>query len=146
MRAFWPELEIGDAPSRPGFFDRAQIQQVLINLIKNAHEVGGPKGEVRVDIETAAEGGCRISVLDRGPGISDEVMQNVFLPFFTTKPTGNGLGLALSREIVELHQGRLGLARREGGGMSVSVWLPDREGGPASLLAASRVRLTLTRA
>jgi signal transduction histidine kinase len=146
LRAFWPELEIGDAPSRPGFFDRAQIQQVLINLIKNAHEVGGPKGEVKVVIETAAEGGCRISVLDRGPGISDEVMQNVFLPFFTTKPTGNGLGLALSREIVELHQGRLGLARREGGGMAVSVWLPDREGGPASLLAASRVRLTLTRA
>ncbi len=146
LRAFWPELEIGDAPSRPGFFDRAQIQQVLINLIKNAHEVGGPKGEVKVVIEAATEGGCRISVLDRGPGISDEVMQNVFLPFFTTKPTGNGLGLALSREIVELHQGRLGLARREGGGMSVSVWLPDREGGPASLLAASRVRLTLTRA
>jgi signal transduction histidine kinase len=73
-------------------------------------------------------------------------MQSVFLPFFTTKPTGNGLGLALSREIVELHRGRLGLARREGGGMSVSVWLPDGEGmTPAGVLAASRVRLTLTR-
>jgi two-component system, NtrC family, nitrogen regulation sensor histidine kinase NtrY len=145
LRAFWPGLEIGDAPARPGFFDRAQIQQVLINLIKNAHEVGGPKGEVKVIIEAPAGGGFRISVLDRGPGISDEVMRNVFLPFFTTKPSGNGLGLALSREIVELHQGRLGLARRDGGGMSVSVWLPDRE-GTAGNLAASRVRLTLTRA
>ena len=133
----------GRLPTRPGFFDRAQIQQVLINLVKNAHEAGGPQGEVKVAIETAAEGGCRISVLDRGPGISDEVMQNVFLPFFTTKPSGDGLGLALSREIVELHQGRLGLARREGGGMSVSVWLPDRQGA-AGALAASRVRLTLT--
>jgi signal transduction histidine kinase len=146
LRGFWPGLEIGQAPTRPAFFDRAQIQQVLINLIKNAHEVGGPNGEVKVAVETGTDGGCRISVLDRGPGISDEVMQNVFLPFFTTKPTGSGLGLALSREIVELHQGRLGLARREGGGMSVSIWLPDREGGAAGVLAASRARLTLTRA
>jgi two-component system nitrogen regulation sensor histidine kinase NtrY len=146
LRGFWPGLEIGEAPARPGFFDRAQIQQVLINLVKNAHEVGGPPGEVKVVIETGADGGCRISVLDRGPGISDEVMQNVFLPFFTTKPSGDGLGLALSREVVELHQGRLGFARRQGGGMSVSVWLPDGEGGAAGALAASRARLTLTRA
>ena len=73
LRGFWPGLEIGEAPSRPAFFDRAQIQQVLINLIKNAHEVGGPNGEVKVAIETGTDGGCRISVLDRGPGISDEV-------------------------------------------------------------------------
>jgi two-component system, NtrC family, nitrogen regulation sensor histidine kinase NtrY len=145
LRGFWPDLEIGDAPTRPGFFDRAQIQQVLINLVKNAHEAGGPKDEVKVTIETGA-GGCRISVMDRGSGISDEAMQNVFLPFFTTKPSGDGLGLALSREIVELHHGRLGLARRQGGGMSVGVWLPDREGGAAAALAESRVRLTLTSA
>ena len=131
LRGFWPGMEIEETPIRPGFFDRAQIQQVLINRVKNAHEAGGPKAEVNVTIETGTEGGCRISVLDRGPGISDEVMQNVFLRFFTTKPTGDGLGLALSREIVELHQGRLGLARREGVGMSVSVWLPDREGAAA---------------
>lgn len=145
LRAFWPELQIGEAPTRPGFFDRGQIQQVLINLIKNAYEVGGAESEVKVVVEAAAEGGCRISVLDRGPGVSDEVMQNVFVPFFTTKPTGSGLGLALSREIVDLHQGRLGLARRDGGGMAVSVWLPDAE-TPAAALAASRARLTLTRA
>jgi signal transduction histidine kinase len=73
-------------------------------------------------------------------------MESVFVPFFTTKPTGSGLGLALSREIVELHHGRLGLARREGGGMSVSIWLPDADGTPAArALAASRARLTLTR-
>ena len=146
LRGFWPNLQIGQAPDRPGFFDRGQIQQVLINLLKNAHEVEGAKDEVKVVIENAAEGGFRISVLDRGPGISDEVMQNVFLPFFTTKPSGTGIGLALSREIVELHQGRLGLARREGGGMSVSVWLPDRAGSAANAPSASRARLTLTRA
>jgi len=129
LRGFWPGLEIGGAPSRPGFFDRAQIQQVLINLIKSADDLGSPKGEVKVVIETAAEGGFRISVLDRGPGISDEAMRNVFVPDFTTKPSGRGLDLAISREIVELHQGRLSLARREGGGMWASVWLPDRAGG-----------------
>ena len=145
LRELWPDLQIGDAPARPGFFDRAQIQQVLINLIKNAHEVGGPAGEVKVVVELRAEGGCRISVLDRGPGVSAEVMQNVFVPFFTTKPTGSGLGLALSREIVDLHQGRLSLARRDGGGMAVSVWLPDAEGTKAGALSASRARLTLTR-
>lgn len=145
LRGFWPDLHIGDLPARPGFFDRAQIQQVLINLIKNAYEAGGPKDEVQVLVEAAGEGGCRILVLDRGPGVSDDVMESVFVPFFTTKPSGSGLGLALSREIVELHQGRLGLARRDGGGMSVSVWLPDPEGTPAAALAASRARLTLTR-
>jgi two-component system nitrogen regulation sensor histidine kinase NtrY len=145
LRGFWPELQLGALPARPGFFDRAQIQQVLINLIKNAYEAGGPTDQVKVVGEAAAEGGCRISVLDRGPGISDDVMESVFVPFFTTKPTGSGLGLALSREIIELHHGRLGLARREGGGMSVSVWLPDAEGPPSTVLAASRARLTLTR-
>jgi len=145
LRGFWPELQVGELPARPGFFDRAQIQQVLINLIKNAYEAGGPPDQVKVVGETAAEGGCRIAVLDRGPGIPDDVMESLFVPFFTTKPTGSGLGLALSREIVELHHGRLGLARREGGGTSVSLWLPDAEGPPAAVLAASRARLTLTR-
>ncbi|HEY8923115.1 MAG TPA: sensor histidine kinase [Polyangia bacterium] len=146
LRGTWPDLQVGDPPARPGFFDRAQIQQVLINLVKNAYEAGGPKEEVRLVVETPEEGGCRISVMDRGPGLSDEIMESVFVPFFTTKPNGSGLGLALSREIVELHQGRLGLARRDGGGVSVSVWLPDAQGTPAVALAASRARLTLTRA
>jgi signal transduction histidine kinase len=145
LRGFWPELEIGDPPVRPGFFDRAQVQQVLINLIQNAYQAGGPKDQVTVEVEAAEEGGCRISVLDRGPGVSDEVMESIFLPFFTTKPTGSGLGLAFSREIVELHQGRLRLVRRAGGGMSVSLWLPDTEGTPAAALLTRQARLTLTR-
>jgi len=145
LRGFWPELQVGEPPARPGFFDRAQIQQVLINLIKNAYEASGPKDEVKLTVEAAEEGGCRILVMDRGPGISDEVLESIFVPFFTTKPTGSGLGLALSREIVELHQGRLGVARRDGGGLSVSVWLPDAPGTSVGALAASRARLTLTR-
>jgi two-component system, NtrC family, nitrogen regulation sensor histidine kinase NtrY len=145
LRGFWPELEVGNPPARPGFFDRAQIQQVLFNLIKNAYEAGGPKDQVEVVVEASEGGGCLIAVMDRGPGVSDEVMESLFVPFFTTKPTGSGLGLALSREIVGQHQGRLALARRAGGGMSVSIWLPDAEGDPARALDASRAKLTLTR-
>lgn len=143
VSGLWPGLDFVDASTRPGHFDRAQIQQVLINLIKNAHEAGGPSPEIKVRVETPPEGGSRLTVLDRGPGISDEVMQNALLPFFTTKAGGSGLGLALSREIVELHGGRLALARREGGGVSVTIWLPDGAGRGGQL--SSRVRLTLTR-
>ncbi len=139
LRGFWPELEIAEPPARPGFFDRAQIQQVLINLIKNAYEAGGPKDQVEVVVEAPEEADAASRCWIAGPGVSDEVMENVFVPFFTTKPTGSGLGLALSREIVELHQGRLGLARRDGGGMSVSVWLPDAEGRQPRRWRARRV-------
>jgi two-component system nitrogen regulation sensor histidine kinase NtrY len=72
------------------------------------------------------------------------VMQNALLPFFTTKPQGSGVGLPLCREIVELHQGRLRLARRAGGGMAVSFWLPDQSGDLSATLAQSRRRLSLT--
>jgi len=145
VRGLWPELVIEGRPERPAYFDRAQIQQVLINLIKNAHEAGGPAQEIKLVVEASPEGGCRLSVLDRGPGMSDELIQNSLLPFFTTKPSGSGLGLALSREIVELHGGRLSLGRRAEGGMRVSVWLPDRDAHGAAAQAASLARLTLTR-
>lgn len=144
VRALWPELKVEKAPDRPGYLDPAQIQQVIINLVKNAFEAGGPNNQVELTVEAAGEGGFRIAVLDRGPGMSDEALQNALLPFFTTKPSGSGLGLALCREIVDQHQGRLALARREGGGMAVSFWLPDA-GGRADG-AASRTRLTLSRA
>jgi signal transduction histidine kinase len=144
VRALYPSVQIGAAPERRGYFDPAQIQQVAINLVKNAREAGGPEQEVQVTVESPVDGGSRLAVLDRGTGMSDEVMKSALLPFFTTKPTGGGLGLALCREIVDLHRGRLRLARREGGGMVVSVWLPDRE-RPSATLAGSRVRLDLTR-
>jgi two-component system, NtrC family, nitrogen regulation sensor histidine kinase NtrY len=143
LSGLWPELRIARSPERSGVFDRAQIQQAIINLVKNAYEAGGPSADVELAIETPPEGGARIAVLDRGKGMSDEAIQNAFFSFFTSKPGGSGLGLALCREIVELHRGRLRLARREGGGMAVSIWLPDGESGAAGL-AASRARLTLT--
>lgn len=144
LRTLWTDVRIEVNADRPGFFDPGQIQQVLINLVKNAREAGGPAAETQLQIEAPPEGGIRFTVLDSGDGMTDEVMASALLPFFTTKPKGTGLGLALCREIVELHRGHLRLGRRPTGGMAISFWLPDRTGPSTAALARSRVRLSLT--
>src|SRR6185437_14848809 len=114
---------VGSMPKRPARFDAAQIEQVLINLVKNAHEAGGADDEVALSIvETANE--VRIEVADRGPGMSEVVLSQALLPFYSTKRSGTGLGLALAREITEAHGGRIALANREGGGLRVTLFLP----------------------
>lgn len=111
-------------PTHPGCFDPMQIEQVLINLIKNAHESGSAEDEVSLAVLDAS-GELRIEVSDRGPGMSDTVLAQALLPFYSTKRAGTGLGLALAREIVEAHGGRVLLANREGGGLRVSLRLPQ---------------------
>jgi two-component system nitrogen regulation sensor histidine kinase NtrY len=140
LRALWPDVAVTVSADGAGWLDPAQIQQVLINLVKNAHEADGPRDGVAVTIEAAAEGGHRFTVVDRGPGMNDELMRSALVPAFTTKDRGSGMGLPLCREIVAAHDGRLRIARRDGGGTAVSLWLPARRAVPA----ASRARLTLT--
>ena len=113
----------GQPPEEPAHFDPAQLQQALINLLKNAHESGSAPDEVRVALRRIP-GGLRLDVLDRGAGMSESVLANALVPFYSTKRSGTGLGLALAREIVEAHGGRLALANRDGGGLSVSLSLP----------------------
>lgn len=112
-------------PPHPAWFDAGQVQQVLINLLKNAHESGSRPEDVELRIETR-DRGTKFRVLDRGAGMNEAVLKNALLPFYTTKPSGSGLGLALCREVVEAHGGRLTLANRDGGGLEVRVWLPPR--------------------
>jgi two-component system nitrogen regulation sensor histidine kinase NtrY len=121
----------GEAPEQAGFFDAAQIEQALINLIKNAHEAGGPAEEVSLNL-TQLGTELIMTVADRGPGMSDTVLAQALLPFYSTKRNseggGTGLGLALAREITEAHGGRIVLANREGGGLRVSLMLPTASG------------------
>jgi len=104
--------------------DAAQMQQVMINLLKNASESGSPPEQISVAARQQPDGFV-IEVSDRGSGLSEEVMRDALLPFYSTKPTGTGLGLTLCREIVDAHGGRLSLANRPGGGAVVTVWLPS---------------------
>ncbi|MBL9014857.1 MAG: ATP-binding cassette domain-containing protein [Myxococcales bacterium] len=116
-------FEILAVPDEPGWFDRAQLQQVLINLVKNAHEAGSGTVELRIEPH---DGGVRLQVLDRGAGMTEEVRRKALQPFYSTKKSGGGIGLALSREIVDAHGGHIALAARDGGGTVVDVWLPGR--------------------
>ena len=119
----------GDLPDEPARLDRAQMEQALLNLLKNAHESGSAPDDVTLRIRRLP-GVLRIEVLDRGSGMSEAVLANALVPFYSTKRSGTGLGLALAREIAEAHGGRIGLANREGGGLGVTMVLPVSDATP----------------
>ena len=113
----------GELPPEPAWIDAAQMEQALLNLLKNAHESGSAPEDVELQVRRVQDL-LRIDVLDRGSGMSDAVLTNALVPFYSTKRSGTGLGLALAREIAEAHGGRVTLANREGGGLAVTLILP----------------------
>jgi len=105
--------------------DRVQLQQVLMNLMLNGMEaMRATRGELGIKSEWADDGQLLITVTDTGVGIQVENVQQIFNPFFTTKPEGTGLGLAISRSIVEAHGGRIWATRNSARGAAFHFTLP----------------------
>ncbi len=96
--------------------DHAQLEQVLINLIKNAYESGATKVEVSASDSV-------IRVKDNGSGMSPDILEHAFIPFFTTKPSGTGIGLSLCRQIILKHGGSITIDSQEGRGTTFTIKL-----------------------
>ena len=96
--------------------DEQLLEQVLINLVKNAmHALKGRKDAlISLHAFYNKRGRFTIQVTDNGPGILPEVLERIFIPFFTTKTSGSGIGLALSRQIMRLHNGTITAQSRPG--------------------------------
>jgi two-component system, NtrC family, nitrogen regulation sensor histidine kinase GlnL len=116
--------------------DAEKLTQVLLNLVRNAVEAVRDGQGAEVIFETGVAGVrrraasgrtrplARIAVLDNGPGIPEAMLHRLFTPFATSKAHGTGLGLAVSRRIVEAHEGRIEVKNRPGGGAEAAVFLP----------------------
>jgi PAS domain S-box-containing protein len=100
-----------------------EIQQVLQNLVLNALQAmaGGGELEVRTDV---LEGGYRVEVRDEGPGLPNDILDRLFMPFFSTKATGSGLGLTICAQIIKAHGGEIHAGNRPAGGAVFSFILP----------------------
>ncbi|MET0286920.1 MAG: ATP-binding protein [Polyangiales bacterium] len=143
LATLYPQARFSLEEGTRGFFDPGQLEQALINLLKNAQEAGGAASDVCLELRALPDASTELRVMDRGAGFSAEALEAALLPFFTTKANGNGIGLALVREIVHAHHGRLSLGVRDGGGAMVTIVLP---GPQSSMNSDVHARLTLTRA
>jgi signal transduction histidine kinase len=127
------ELKAGDALSVSA--DADQLEQALINLLRNAAEASAANdGSVRVSWRAESER-VIIDIADEGAGPPSS--ENLFVPFFTTKPGGSGIGLALVRQIVEAHDGEVMLLAGEDGGTVARLWLPIAPAASAATSASA---------
>jgi len=109
-------------PEIYGDFD--QLKQVILNLVQNAIQACSLGGSVKVTGQAGNDSTVSIAVEDSGHGIADELVEKLFQPFFTTKETGTGLGLPISRRIIEEHGGEIEVNRSDLGGAKFTVKLP----------------------
>ncbi|RMB57129.1 sensor histidine kinase [Dokdonia sinensis] len=103
--------------------DTHLIEQVLINLILNAIDATSAiqKAQITITAKTNTKGAPQISVRDNGKGIPEEVQESIFIPFFTTKATGSGIGLSLCKQIMTLHQGKIAINSQEEVGTEITL-------------------------
>ena len=101
--------------------DEQLIIQVMVNLIKNTQGAIFEKGLVKIESTCTEEGFVQISIEDNGSGIKPEDMHNIFIPFFTTKENGSGIGLSIARSIIRLHDGKISLESVYGKGTSLLI-------------------------
>ena len=109
----------------PVFVDRDQIKRALMNLIKNSLEAISEGGSVEIKTLTAHRN-ARVMITDNGPGLSPSAKENLFTPYFTTKPGGSGLGLVIVKKIITEHDGSIKIADIASGGTVVKIDLPIR--------------------
>ncbi len=110
--------------------DAGQVQQAIGNIILNAKQALNDQGQIRIRISEAAEpsGYVNISIADDGPGIEPDVLQRIFDPYFTTKSTGTGLGLATTHSIIVKHGGSLNVESTMGKGTTFTLLIPAGKG------------------
>jgi signal transduction histidine kinase len=112
-------------------FDTQLLEGALLNLVVNAAQASPPDGVVTVKtrrLETSTGPAVEIAVIDRGCGIDPKNVESIFNPFFTTKPDGVGLGLAIVSKIIDDHGGRIAVESTPGEGSVFRVYLPLRTG------------------
>ena len=124
------DMQLADM-SMPILVDFVQIEQVVLNIVKNAMDVlvEFVAEERKIVIETgyAEDGRLFIAISDNGPGMNEETRNKLFHPFYTTKDSGMGMGLAISQTIIEDHKGHISVASQPGRGTCFTVYLPASE-------------------
>lgn len=108
-------------PSAPYLMrgDEHLLEGVLINLIKNSIEAIEQNGKIQITVSRNEK--TKISIADDGPGLTDEQLENIFVPFFTTKVEGSGIGLSLARKVVQIHKGRINAFVNDEGGLTIEI-------------------------
>ena len=113
----------------PVLADAQQVRQVLINLINNAIDVLPQGGTIQVAVSVEPESRGRamavVRIRDNGPGITDDIRERIFDPFFSTKQGGAGLGLWIAQRIMTEHGGRVECAKSASQGAVFAVWIPN---------------------
>ncbi len=115
---------LGNSMAKDYHIEREKLSQVFLNIILNAIDAVPKGGKIRVRMEKKP-GSLAVLVSDNGPGITAEVKERVFLPFYTEKEDGTGLGLSISRKIVESYGGRITVSDTNDGGACFTIFLPQ---------------------